>query len=43
MGIESAVVNQRPGSCGESGVGSTDIDVAIGICRDKDMEEVRLM
>lgn len=43
VGIEFAVVSQSPGSCGDSGVGSTDMYVATGMCSDSDKNGVRLI
>ena len=42
VGIELAVVNQRPGSWASSGVGSTDMEDTTGICSDNDEKGVKL-
>ena len=42
VGIDVAVVSQRPGNCGDIGLGRTDVDVGMGICRDNDKVGVRL-
>ena len=39
--IEVAVVSQRPGTCGDIADGRTEIEVAIGIWRDRDRPGVR--
>lgn len=41
VGSELAVVSQRPGSWGEIGLGSIDVDVGVGICNDNESVGVR--
>ncbi len=43
VGMDVAVVSQRPGSCGNIGLGRTEVDVGMGICSDRDKGGVKLM
>lgn len=43
VGMELAVVSQRPGSWGASAFGSMEIEVGKGICRDRDKDGLRVI
>ena len=42
VGMDVAVVSQRPGSCGDIRLGRTGVDVGMGICSDRDTAGVKL-
>ena len=42
-GSEVAVVSQRPGSCGVVGVGRVEVEVGMGIWRERERVGVRFM
>ena len=41
--VGAAVVSQRPGVCGEVGVGRVEVEARRGICRERENVGVRLM
>ena len=42
VGIDVAVVSHRPGSCGDIGLGRTEVDMGIGICSERDKAGFKL-